>query len=133
MEMVSIASYILQVAFCPSSRIWKTNDKRNWDKNHYLFCERNEDVNKNFIRLYNSFSVSCKKILIQSDFSDVTFESNEKILFLTHYTSQGKEAFLTSVVFQEMHFYSNVYLDKCDLSKISDIDGSCSFLYQRLS
>lgn len=54
-------------------------------------------------------------------------------LFLTHYTSQGKEAFLTSVVFQEMHFYSNVYLDKCDLSKISDIDGSCSFLYQRLS
>ena len=45
-------------------------------------------------------------------------------LFLTHYTS---------VAFQEMHFYSNVYLDKCDLSKISDIDGSCSFLYQRLS
>lgn len=54
-------------------------------------------------------------------------------LFLTHYTFQGKEAFLTSVVFQEMHFYSNVYLDKCDLSKISDIDGSCSFFYQRLS
>ena len=54
-------------------------------------------------------------------------------LFLIRYTSQGKEAFLTSVVFQEMHFYSNVYLDKCDLSKISDIDGSCSFLYQRLS
>lgn len=50
-------------------------------------------------------------------------------LFLTHYTFQGKEAFLT----QEMHFYSNVYLDKCDLSKISDIDGSCSFFYQRLS
>ena len=78
MEMVSIASYILQVAFCPSSRIRKTNDERNWDKNYYLFCERNEDVNKNFIRLYNSFSVSCKKILIQSDFSDFTFESNEK-------------------------------------------------------
>ena len=37
-------------------------------------------------------------------------------LFLIHYTSQGKEAFLTSVVFQEMHFYSNVYLDKCDLT-----------------
>ena len=54
-------------------------------------------------------------------------------LFLTHYTSQGKEAFLTSVVFQEMHFYSNLFLDKCDLNKISDIVGSCSFFYQRLS
>ena len=54
-------------------------------------------------------------------------------LFLTHYTSQGKEAFLTSVGVQEMYFYSNGYLDKFDLSKISDIDGRCSFFYQRLS
>lgn len=142
MEMVSIASYILQVAFCPSSRIWKTNDERNWDKNRYLFCERNEDVNKNFIRLQNSFSVSCKKILIQSDFSDFTFESNEKtckehnnfvypVSDPLYFSAEG--SILTSVVFQEMHFYSKVYLDKCDLSKISDIDGSCSFFYQRLS
>lgn len=53
-------------------------------------------------------------------------------LFLTHYTSQGKEGSVFDVSsVQEIHFYSNS--DKCDLSKISDIDGSCSFFYQRFS
>ena len=52
-------------------------------------------------------------------------------LFLTHYTSQGKEAFFDVSSVQEIHFYSNS--DNCDLSKISDIDGSCSFFYQRFS